>query len=159
MQQTSPEQASPVAVEQKETSAKEAYEPYMIYFGERSIPYKNGGTEEGQKIIDESKFASTWGGAATFKGDDNANTHFIGHQNSHFKDIQHAKDIIVTDGSGKPFVYTVKNTYTVDEYGVGMNDGVDYWNSITGTEGGERIVIQTSTGNKTEKLIIEAFPQ
>lgn len=34
-----------------------------IYYGDKSVPYKNGGVEKGQEIIDHSKYASTWGGS------------------------------------------------------------------------------------------------
>lgn len=134
------------------------YKANHIYFNGRSVPYKNGGKANGQAIIDSSNYASTWGGASTFSGTDGKNTHFIGHSPGNFTGVQNAKSFVVTDGNGTPFTYYVTRVYRVDSYGVGTNDGKNYFDRIAGTGGGERITIQTCVIGANDNWIIEAHP-
>lgn len=135
---------------------KKVYEPLTIYFKDKSVSYKNAGVSGAVNVIDNSDSASTWGGAEVFSGTDNQNTHFIGHYNKQFSNINGTDKFIVTDSNGTPFTYITTAIYEVDEYGIGIEDGIDYWERIASPTGGERIVIQTSTGKQKEKLIIEA---
>lgn len=138
---------------------KDGYKPLTIYFKNQAVPYENAGTNGAINVINESNKASTWGGVSTFSGTDGQNTHFIGHYNKQFENIAGTDKFVITDTNGESFTYVTTAIYEVDEYGIGIEDGIDYWERITGTSGGERIVIQTSTGKQKEKLIIEASIQ
>lgn len=134
------------------------YAPYTIYFSGKSVPYKQGGRERGQAIIDGGVYASTWGGVVNFSGNDGKNTHFIAHNPGKFTGMHTSKKFVITDGNGTPFTYHVDRVYKVDAYGKGVNDGVDYWDRIVGTGGGERVVLQ-STYKHPVKWIVEATPR
>lgn len=122
------------------------YAPNTIYVIGKAIKYENGGVENGQTIIDKnSNMASTWGGAEIFSGNDNFNTHFIGHNPGCFNGIWNLKKgdtITVTDNEGNPTHYIVTKQIYADLYAV-TKDGVNYWDEITGYDGGERITLQT----------------
>lgn len=130
------------------------YNANTIYYQGKAVPYKSGGKKDGQAIIDGLTYASTWGGTQTYSGSDNLNTHFIGHNPGQFKNIHNSESVIVTDSTGKPFKYVKTKLYKVDEFGVGTADGVNYWDRIVGTGGGERIVVQ-STEKHPIKWILE----
>lgn len=130
-------------------------EPMTIYFDNKSIPYQNGGETNGQSIIDKGTMASTWGGTTPFNGTDQQNTHFIGHSPGVFTDIWKTGSFIITDEKNQPFLYQVTNVYQVDDHGIGVEDGVNYWSRITGTDGGERVVFQTCESD-TINYIVEA---
>lgn len=130
----------------KDPQGKE-YKPNTIYLMGKEVPYKNTGPNQCQSQIDNHpETAATFGGTATFSGDDNMNTHFAAHNYGAFNNIWNmpiGSEIIVTDGNKKPFKYTLNNIKKVTYDGYGYADGKDYWNEITGTGGGERIVLQT----------------
>lgn len=123
------------------------YTPMSIYMGETVIAYQNGGQGSGQGIIDTNPtIASTWGGAAIQSGSDGLNTHIIGHNPGVFSALFNlgiGSQVIITDGNGIPTTYTVRRIYEVDDYAVGIRDGVAYWNQMIGTGGGERVTFQT----------------
>lgn len=129
--------------------------PMTIYVDGKTIPYFNGGKENGQSIIDRNPVASTWGGEPVFSGADNKNTHFIGHNPGIFQDIWKAKTFIITDKDGTPFTYIVTRVYEVDDHAIGVEDGVNYWERITSKDGGERVVFQTCKTD-TINYIVEA---
>lgn len=131
------------------------YQPMMLYFNGKAIPYKNGGKSSGQRIINSGRVASTWGGAAVFSGTDGMNTHFIGHNPGVFSGIQNASSFIITDGKGNAYTYRVTRIYRVNDRAIGINDGVNYWGRITGIGGGERVTFQTCQ-NSSINWIIEA---
>ncbi|GEN45585.1 SH3 domain-containing protein [Alkalibacillus haloalkaliphilus] len=136
------------------------YEPNTIYFHDQAVSYKNGGQANGQQIIDSGPFASTWGGAETFSGTDGINTHFIGHNPGVFNNIWTANEFVITDSDGNAFRYTVDHVYQVDDHAIGIDDGENYWNRITGTGGGERVTFQAClTEDDTINWIIEASSQ
>lgn len=134
------------------------YAPLTLYFNGISLPYKNGGKPFGQRIIDTGRRASTWGGASVFSGTDGLNTHFIGHNPGPFHGIQNAKQFVIADAKGNVFTYVVTRVYKVNVQAIGVNDGVNYWNRITGTGGGERVTFQ-SCYNDSTNWIIEASLQ
>lgn len=148
--------------DKKTTSSQKSnqptYQPSTIYFNGVAVPYKNGGKEKGQAIIDGGVYASTWGGTKVFNANDGMNTHFIGHNPGVFSGIWNAKSFIITDENGSPYTYIVTSVYKVNKRAIGVDDGVDYWDRITGTGGGERVTFQTcvSVGGSTN-WIIEAI--
>lgn len=132
-----------------------------MYVAGQAIPYQNGGTTYGQSIIDSNpdSMISTWGGAATQSGTDGQNTHFIGHNPGVFSvvfNLTTGNQIVVTDANGTPTAYTVSSIFQVDHYATGVADGVNYWDTITGTGGGERITLQACV-NDTVNIIIIAY--
>lgn len=133
------------------------YKPMHIYYLDQAVPYQNAGKQTGQQIIDDTQYAATWGGETTFSGTDGKNTHFIGHNGGpdQFKDMHKAESFIITDQNGNAFRYLKARLYVVDEYGINTETGVDYFDVITGTDGGERVVLQ-STKDHPEKWIVEA---
>lgn len=149
---------SSTANKQVTSDSAPKYNANTIYWQGNATPYKNGGRANGQKIIDTSSNASTWGGAETFSGNDGLNTHFIGHSPGNFTGIQNTKQFTITDGNGAPFHYSVMKVYKVDGNGIGT-DGTDHLERITGTGGGERITIQTCEIGTNLNWIIEASPK
>jgi len=133
------------------------YSPYKMYVIGKTLTYKNGGIDNGQAIIDGNiNLVSTWGGAETWSGTDGMNTHFIGHSHGAFKglgNISIGAQIIVTDGNGNPTFYKVTNKIVVDDDCVGVNDGVYYYDYVTGTGGGEVITLQTCQTSTTNWMI------
>ncbi|NIK13203.1 hypothetical protein [Alkalibacillus almallahensis] len=137
--------------------AKPDYQPMTIYFNGQAVSYRNGGRANGQSIINQQSVASTWGGVETFSGKDGMNTHFIGHNPGVFSSVWNARSFIVTDAIGEAFRYQVTSTYQVNRKGIGLNNGKDYWNRITGTSGGERITLQACfTSDGSINWIVEA---
>ncbi|WP_157454857.1 immunoglobulin-like domain-containing protein [Carnobacterium maltaromaticum] len=123
-----------------------SYAPMTIYVGGSAIPYQNGGQGSGQSIIDNAPIASTWGGAAIQSGSDGLNTHIIGHNPGVFSalfNVGIGSQVTITDGNGTPTNYTINRVYEVNDNAVGVRDGVDYWDQMIGTGGGERVTFQT----------------
>ncbi|CAD5896352.1 conserved hypothetical protein [Carnobacterium maltaromaticum] len=123
-----------------------SYAPMTIYVGGSAIPYQNGGQGSGQSIIDNAPVASTWGGAAIQSGSDGLNTHIIGHNPGVFSalfNVGIGSQVTITDGNGTPTNYTINRVYEVNDNAVGVQDGVDYWDQMIGTGGGERVTFQT----------------
>ncbi|MGM0175134.1 sortase domain-containing protein [Enterococcus sp. DIV0800] len=122
------------------------------------ISYTNAGQGNGQAIIDANpNEVATWGGVPTQSGNDNANTHFIGHNPGIFDvlfSLQPDATISVADTTGAISNYHVTQIVTVDDSGYAA-DGTDYWDQITGTGGGERITLQTCI-NDDYNLIVFA---
>lgn len=138
------------------------YAPNHIYYGGKTVPYQNVGNIESlnaQNVIDTTNNAATFGGTATFSGTDGMNTHFVGHNGgrNQFGGMHEASTFIVTDSSGRGFQYVKTDRYIVDTWGMvdGNKSGVDKWQRIVGTGGGERITLQ-STYNHPLKWIVEA---
>ncbi len=136
-----------------------SYAAYRMIVGGKTLPYKNGGLSDGQRIIDSNTgMLSTWGGAETYSGSDEYNTHFIGHNPGAFsvlKKISMGATIIVTDGSATPTTYYVTNIFTVDDNAYNKKDGVNYYNYLASKRGGEVITLQTCLSSD-ENLIIRA---
>lgn len=115
-----------------------------------------GGKANGQSIIDKSGFASTWGGAS-FSAHDGRNTHFIGHNGgrNQYGGMHTQSTFVVTDANGNAYKYVKTTRYVVDEYGTRTDNGVNMFDRIAGTGGGERIVLQ-STKKHPLNWIVEA---
>lgn len=130
----------------------------QILINGRTINFENGGQSRGQAIIDANRsMVSTWGGSQVHSNDDGLSTHFIGHNPGIFSTLfglQNGHEISVTDGSGASRIYKVTNIVEVNDNAV-SDDGTDYWNQITGADGGERIVLQTCI-NDVRNLIVFA---
>lgn len=144
---------------QTTTVAPAGYAPMTMTLAGTTLSYQNGGQGSGQAIIDAnpSTTVSTWGGAASYSGNDGLNTHFIGHNPGAFNvlfSLGAGSPIVVTDGNGNTTTYTVTSILTVDDYAVDVNTGTDYWDTITGTGGGERITLQTCINDTTNRIII-----
>lgn len=122
------------------------------------ISYSNAGQGSGQAIIDANpNEVATWGGASVQSGKDSSNTHFIGHNPGVFNvlfSLSIGATIEVSDSANNISTYTVSQIVTVDDSGI-SEDGVDYWERITGTSGGERITLQTCI-NDNYNLIVFA---
>lgn len=86
------------------------------------------------------------GGAAIQSGSDGLNTHIIGHNPGVFSalfNVVIGSQVTITDGNGTPTNYTINRIYEVNDNAVGVRDGVDYWDQMIGTGGGERVTFQT----------------
>lgn len=131
----------------------------MIIAG-TAIPYENGGQDAGQSIIDSNinGIVSTWGGSSVQSGSDYMNTHFIGHNPGIFSillSVGIGNQIVVTDASGQATTYTVNILLRVDDSGYDLATKTDYWDLIVGTDGGERIALQTCL-TESENLVVLA---
>lgn len=151
---TTPTVEEPVAA----TQATETQQVMQLKINGQFISYTNAGQENGQAIIDANpNEGATWGGVPTQSGQDNANTHFIGHNPGIFKvlfSLNPGATISVTDVTGVITHYHVTQIVTVEDSGY-TSAGKDYWNQITGTDGGERITLQTCI-NADYNLIVFA---
>lgn len=126
----------------------------------QTIAYQNGGQVNGQAVIDSdtSGAVSTWGGVAVQSGNDGANTHFIGHNPGAFSVLLRTslgQLVVVTDSNGTATTYTINQIVHLDDYGIEVGTGVDYWDKAIGTGGGERITLQTCLSD-TENLMVFA---
>lgn len=153
---TEPAKASASA---HEAPAEPTYGAMTITMNGQTIPYQNGGQGSGQSVIDSnpSGVASTWGGAAVQSGDDGQNTHFIGHNPGAFSTVfslDAGSQIVVTDASGTPTTYTVLTTLQLDDYGMEVGTGTDYWDLTVGTGGGERITLQSCVNDDINLFVI-----
>lgn len=131
-----------------------------LKINDQIIPYQNGGQGSGQAIIDSNPGAavSTWGGAATQSGADGSNTHFIGHNPGIFSillGVGLGQEIKVSDSNNILTTYIVNDIRQTDESGVELGSGQDLWDLIVGSDGGERITLQTCLSD-TERLLIFA---
>jgi hypothetical protein len=152
---STPSTATPAAKEVPETAA---LKPDTMYVANQAIPYKNGGMASGQKIIDNNPngVISTWGGSPVQNATDGLNTHFIGHNFGAFTCLFQVKigdDIVVTNDKGQAATYVVNAYDTVDTHGINVKTHKDMWNDITGTQGGERITLQTCINEKTRLIL------
>ncbi|EOL42832.1 immunoglobulin-like domain-containing protein [Enterococcus caccae] len=135
------------------------FSPMTITMNGQTIPYQNGGQGSGQSVIDSnpSGVASTWGGAAVQSGDDGQNTHFIGHNPGAFSTVFSlgaGSQIVVTDANGTPTTYTVRTLLQLDDYGIEVGTGTDYWDLTVGTGGGERITLQSCVNDTINVFVI-----
>lgn len=137
--------------------ANPTYLPNHIYYNGTSRPYKNGGYSQGQAIIDSSDYASTWGGAQVFSGYDGLSTHLIGHSHMQFQNLTDAWEFIVTDSEGNAFQYNRTAMYLVNEYGQDVYSGAELYDTITGTWGGERVILQTTEIHPRKWIIMTEF--
>ncbi|EAO56903.1 Probable cell surface protein [Bacillus thuringiensis serovar israelensis ATCC 35646] len=138
--QTQQAKSQPKPVQKQEAPKSK---PMTITFNGKTLTYVNGGQSRGQQIIDTTNKISTWGGAP-FNGEDGMNTHFIGHSPGNFDGIWNASSFVITDGNGKAYTYKTTKVYKVyQKNAIGVADGVDYWDRVTGTGGGERVTFQT----------------
>ncbi len=151
---------TPVAPKEEPTTpAPTSYSAYRMIVGGRTIPYKNGGMSGGQGIIDRNNdMISTWGGAETYSGSDNFNTHFIGHNPGIFSvllKLPMGSIIVVTDGNAVATTYVVTKIFKVDDFAYNKEEGVNYYNYLASPNGGEVITLQTCLSSD-ENLIIRA---
>lgn len=137
--------------------ANPTYLANHIYYNGTSRPYKSGGYANGQYIIDTSDYASTWGGTQAFSGYDGLSTHLIGHSHMQFQNLMDAWEFIVTDDSGNAFQYNRVSSHLVDEYGTDLNSGSNLYDMITGTWGGERVILQTTEVHPRKWIIVTEF--
>ena len=136
--------------------------PMTINILGQTIGYQNGGMAAGQSIIDSDPYGavSTWGGMGVQSGTDGLNTHFIGHNPGAFAllfSLTSGDTITITDCAGTGTRYQVRTILTVDDYGMKVGTGKDYYEFISGSGGGERVTFQTCIDEATN-LIIVAYP-
>lgn len=138
-------------------SIEKQYQSYKMYVIGKCLTYENGGTQNGQSIINNNpSVISTWGGVTPWSGSDNKNTHFIGHNYSAFSGMGNmtiGSEIIVTNENGNPTFYQVTNKYVIDKNATGT-DGKDYWNDITGIGSEEIITLQTCKDNSYNWIVV-----
>jgi hypothetical protein len=132
---------------------------YKITIDGYTLVYQNGGMADGQAIIDEnpSHTISTWGGEQVQSSTDNMNTHFIGHNPGVFTpltDVQ-KNDVIKVEDKAGTATYKIDKIVVTNTKAIDTKNSKDYWNEITGKEGGERITLQTCVG-ATKRLIVFA---
>ncbi|MGX6970819.1 sortase domain-bontaining protein [Vagococcus bubulae] len=147
----------------KDTTAVQAQPAMSLNILGQIVYYQNGGQAAGQSIIDANSDyeASTWGGAQTFSGNDGMNTHFIGHNPGAFSiifSLSIGNQIVVTDSTGTPKTYIVNAICQVTDDGRDISNGAELYDTITGTDGGERITLQSCV-NDDVNLIIFASAQ
>lgn len=133
--------------------------PMTITMNGQTTPYQNGGQGSGQSVIDSNPggVASTWGGTAVQSGNDGQNTHFIGHNPGAFSTVfslGSGSQIVVTDANGTPTTYTVRTLLQLDDYGIEVGTGTDYWDLTVGTGGGERITLQSCVNDNINLFVI-----
>ncbi|GCF92589.1 hypothetical protein NRIC_04800 [Enterococcus florum] len=130
--------------------------PMQLNIAGSIISYSNAGQGSGQAIIDGNHgVAATWGGAPVQSGNDGLNTHIIGHNPGVFSalfSVGPGSVIEVSDAAGQVTSYIVQFTVDVDDYAVGTN-GVDYWDQMIGSGGGERITLQTCINDVTNRVV------
>lgn len=158
-EESTPAAENDVPVETQTVSSQPAFTPNTMYLAGTSFAYQNGGQAKGQAIIDSNPntVVSTWGGAAVQSGTDGLNTHFIGHHPGIFGflfSLASGNQIVVTDANNTPTTYTATTFLKVSDSAIGTADGKNYWNLITGTDGGERITLQTCIDDTTNYIVI-----
>lgn len=131
-----------------------------IYLQGKAISYKNGGMEDGQKVIDESpSLASTWGGVNPWSGEDDKNTHFIAHDFGAFHklwEIQIGEMLIITNNVGSPTYYKVESIHLVDKYGVNVETGEEMFGKIVEEGESEVVTLQTCKPESVHNWIVKA---
>ncbi|WP_430620880.1 class F sortase [Enterococcus sp. DIV0800] len=140
------------------TAPTQKIQPNQLSFHGHSLPYQNAGQGSGQGLIDSGAVIATWGGNPVQSGNDNQNTHFIGHNPGIFAPLltlSGGDSIIVTDSGNIVTTYIVQGIIQVDDSGRDIHSGQDYWDQITSTSGGERITLQTCL-SETHNLIVFA---
>ena len=153
---TVPEVVPPAPDPEPAVQQPPASQPNQLSFHGQSIPYQNGGLGSGQGIINGGSIAATWGGNPTQSGSDNQNTHFIGHNPGIFSPILSlgpGNVIIVTDHNGQAATYIVNGVVQVDDSGIDIHSGQDYWGQITSVGGGERITLQTCITDSVNLIV------
>jgi len=122
-----------------------------------SYHYAAAGRGGGQAAIDSNPGqAPTWGGEASGNVADGLSSHFIGHEYGAFAPVlslSGGQVITVVDTNGQSRNYTVNGIVDVNDHAIGVNDKVNYWNQITGTGGGERIVLQTCISPTINRIV------
>lgn len=143
--------------EKKDKPINTGFAPYRIHIGEKTIVYHNGGMEEAQHIIDTNRsMASTWGDVEKWSPNDNKNTYFVGHSDAAFEGIWNTPldtEIIVTNEFGNPITYILKEIYIVDDYAVGIEDGINYFDYLVGAGTKEVITLQTCRTEDTNYIL------
>lgn len=129
-----------------------------ISFRGLTYQFKPGGREQGQAVIDQNpNEVSSWGGEAMGNTQDGLSTHFIGHNFGAFGavlQIQVGDVITVLDGASQQRDYRVNQTFDVNDNAIGIQDKSDHWEEITGTAGGERIVLQTCVNDEINRIVM-----
>jgi len=138
--------------------------PNTIYILNDAIDYQDGGQANGQTVIngDPDGTVSTWGGVADYSGTDNQNTHFIGHNPGAFYvlyNLTKGSMVSITDANNTVFHYQVDDIRVVDHEGNDVNTGEDLWNKIVGTDGGERVTLQTCDGVSKDYIVFASLIQ
>lgn len=131
--------------------------PYRLYINDKILTYENGGMEKAQEIIDTYRsVVSTWGEVADWSPNDSKNTYFIGHSDAAFEGIWDTpmnSEIIITDEFGNPVTYVLSEIYIVDDYAVGLDDGVNYFDYLTSAGTEEVITLQTCKTDDTNYIL------
>lgn len=152
------EQTASETTSEETTPTQQSIQANQLNINGQFISYMNAGQGNGQAIIDaDHNQVATWGGASVQSGEDGSNTHFIGHNPGIFNvlfSVSTGATIAVSDENNTVTNYTVNQIVTVNDSATGT-DGVNYWDQITSTSGGERITLQTCI-NDDYNLIIFA---
>lgn len=152
------EQTASETTSEETTPTQQSIQANQLNINGQFISYTNAGQGNGQAIIDaDHNQVATWGGASVQSGEDGSNTHFIGHNPGIFNvlfSVSTGATIAVSDENNTVTNYTVNQIVTVNDSATGT-DGVNYWDQITSTSGGERITLQTCI-NDDYNLIIFA---
>ena len=74
-----------------------------------------------------------------------------------FQNLTDAWEFIVTDSEGNAFQYNRTAMYLVDAYGNDVNTGTALYDTITGTWGGERVILQTTEVHPRKWIIVTEF--
>lgn len=143
--------------EEQDKPVDTGYAPYRIHIMDRIIVYENTNPEDAQTVIDTNRgMASTWGEVPRWSPDDRKNTYFIGHSDAAFEGIWQSpmgSEIIVTDEFGNPTTYVLEEIYTVDDYAVGIYDGINYFDYLVGAGDREMITLQTCKTDDTNYIL------
>jgi hypothetical protein len=119
-----------------------------LILGTHVMPFEEGGMEKGKQIIDKNPdtIASTYGGTTIFSGDDQKNTHFIGHNVGAFTpflNIPIDTPLIVVDCNGKETTYYLQKVITCTIAAKEFGTNLDYYDYIVEEGNQERVTIQT----------------
>ncbi|MFC4770434.1 class F sortase [Enterococcus hermanniensis] len=147
----------PESTDTEETvTTQQSIQANQLKINDQFISYTNAGQGNGQAIIDaDHNQVATWGGASVQSGEDGSNTHFIGHNPGIFSvlfSLNTGSVIEVSDANNNMTQYTVNQIVTVNDSATGT-DGVNYWDQITSTDGGERITLQTCIDDNYNLII------
>lgn len=104
-------------------------------------------------IEEQDELFYIWGGTETFSMFDNSNTHFV-LKGDGLKGIEGEESIIITDAYAGEFNYKKLKEYEVNSRGVGIDDGVDYWEEIVGEGDEERITFQITDDFETSTIVV-----
>lgn len=133
------------------------YQSNSIYILDKIVEYENGGIESGQEIIDGNRGrASTWGPVPKWDPLDNMNTYFIGHSDAAFEGIWKTplgEEIEITGEDALPVTYVLTEIYIVDDYAIGVFDGLNYFDYLVGAGTEEMITLQTCKTEETNYIL------